>query len=120
MIVHFCDKCGEEIKAPFTTIGAKELCDNCTALTEKWIEAENDLPEHENVELWHDMKLGFPSERGFYLVTIRFNDGVKSVRMARYTGSPVWFKAAKDSGIVEENGIKVIAWAELPEPYSND
>jgi NMD protein affecting ribosome stability and mRNA decay len=108
MIVHFCDKCGEEIKAPFTTIGGKELCDNCTALTEKWIEAEN------------DMKLGFPSERGFYLVTIRFNDGERSVRMARYTGSPVWFKAAKDSGIVEENGIKVIAWAELPEPYAND
>ena len=40
--------------------------------------------------------------------------------MARYTGSPVWFKTAKDSGIVEENGIKVIAWAELPEPYAND
>lgn len=134
MIKHFCDKCGEEVKVPYIIKG-KELCDSCSEQVCRWIEGDTDLPvpcsetavyEASSGIEWHDMRMGFPNERGLYLTTVEFNDpgGVSAmVRISKYMGDPCWYKPpcwykfGKEFELVEETGGKVTAWAEMPAAY---
>lgn len=126
MIRHFCDKCGAEI-AEAHTVMDKELCDVCIDRVDAWIDGkyELDFPmEHNCVNTeWHDMRMGYPNERGIYLVTVEFNgqDGISHmVRFAKYTGAPCWYKIGMDAvGTVEDTGGRVTAWAHSPDPYFN-
>ena len=137
MIIHFCDKCGEEAHSPTQYFG-REFCGACAEMVEHLVQdwTDNDHYEEEYVQdnskqyiEWNPQALGFPSEMGLYLVTVEFNnknertgDYYKSrmIRIAKYTGAPCWYKPGKEFGLIEETGGKVTAWAELPVEYKTE
>lgn len=129
MIKHFCDRCGYELTEPIM-FNDKEICMDCSEIIEDFIDgkldefpvgaAENQPCSWDGTE-WNDMKLGFPNERGIYLVTVEFSNPSgtsRMVRFAKYTGAPCWYKPGKEYGLIDETGGKVTAWAVSPEPYN--
>ena len=130
MLIRICDKCKREISEPIN-IFERELCSECSKDVEQivndWVDGNCEAPavcsaplDDEHIYDWHSQQLGFPSERGFYLVTVEYNNGdytTRNVRIAKFTGSPCWYKPGKEYGLIEETGGRVTAWAELPEAY---
>ena len=131
MVKHFCDKCGSELssESQFKREIAGEvyydLCDDCNEMllrvVDNFVSTDwNEVapkPEAKTFSCWHDMKLGFPAVQGTYLVTIRFDDGTISRRIAKFRGDPCWYKMGRSFGLIDEEGAEVIAWTDLPEPY---
>lgn len=128
MIKHFCDKCGNEVATPHSVYDF-ELCDKCHSkleetlgeVAEKFISGELESNKKANKECqseWHDIRLGYPSITGVYLVAIRRN-GYSSSRLAKYNnGTYGWYKLGKYSdAFIEEDGGEVVAWAEIPAPF---
>ena len=61
---------------------------------------------------WHPFPGAKPDKRGRYLVTARCYAGARFTTMKVRVPNIEWF--------LKEDGLEIIAWAELPEPYKEE
>ena len=132
MVKHYCDRCKTEIEVSKTDplanerrmIKDYELCDHClnelSRSIDDFVSGNSKSSDPKSDSSWHNIRLGYPSITGVYLVAIRnSNNGYSASRLAKYNnGSYGFYKLGKYSDrLIEEDGGEVVAWAEIPAPF---